>query len=66
MHNSDKSSGLELYAQVMGSFTMRQEGYGGWEAKASGWESEGLGLIPQRLQATFEPGLPKNNKLFPA
>jgi len=29
-------------------------------AMASGWESEGLGLEIGRLQATFDPGLPKN------
>jgi len=33
---------------------------------ASGWESEGLGFEPRWLQATFDPGLPKNNKRFPA
>jgi len=27
---------------------------------ASGWESEGPGFKPWRLQATFDPGLPKN------
>jgi len=30
---------------------------------ASGWESEGPGIAPRRLQATFDTGLPKNNKI---
>jgi len=28
-------------------------------AIASGWESEGPGIKPRRLQPTFDPGLPK-------
>jgi len=28
---------------------------------ASGWESDGLGFEPWRLQATFDPGLPKKS-----
>jgi len=34
---------------------------------ALGWESVGQGFEPQRLQATFDPRLPKkSNKWFPA
>jgi len=34
---------------------------------ASGWESDGLGFEPWRLQATFDPGLPKkSNKNIPS
>jgi len=33
---------------------------------ASGWESEGPGFAPRQPQATFDPGLSKNNKQFPA
>jgi len=29
-----------------------------------GWESEGPGLKPRRIQATFDRGLPKNYKWF--
>jgi len=35
-------------------------------AMVSGWESEGPGFKPWRLQETFNPGLTKNNKWFPA
>jgi len=38
-----------------------------WQiAMVSGWESEGLGFEPRRLQATLDPGCQKNNKLLPA
>jgi len=33
---------------------------------ASGWESEGPGFKPWQLHATFNAGLPKTAKLFPA
>jgi len=33
---------------------------------ASGWESECPGSEPRRLQATFEPGLPKKYQVIPS
>jgi len=53
-------------ANSVGDWAHNLRGRLGRVVIASGCESEGLAFEPQRLQATFDPELSKNNKWFPA
>jgi len=53
-------------AQIVLNLGRKQDRHGR-VVMESGWESKGPGFKPRRLQATFDPRLPKNlAKIFPA